>query len=736
MSVISNKLAGQKVGTIGALANSIRVAVKTGGSSIATAAQSNQLVAGLESMDADALQAFQSHLGNVQSSLESIAGEVNFDLKDVGPGLEAAQVIMAASADLPAYARKATHSVATAGAGVALGMSMFGTTASQMDYDAVPALEAFDEAPLADMVGYSTAFNLFAAKQDPFGEALFKTVVVTPELGGIDVAIPRLRVFNRGQHANNGKLIDWNTSSLIDAYADASILADNATDLVPNKVAGGANDANFVPSTAVGAYSVVVSGTSVQTAPLLAGKKIDIIGLSNHATLLGMQVMDINDAVDKGVKLKNVYIQTADGKAAIRVRTAGMPQAQFVKGPEGNYRQMILALDTLISLGADVKAVDGTAVTELALLVSNNYRAVINLQMNGSLNVQTGTLSANGHPLSLEKLVDEDGKEVGTDSGDGATIKAAIEAAVVIGYDIDGKRTNSNRRTVGLRLDSSLQSNRYPINVGSPISVQASHASNNDAADLKALITAARIRNSNNAVSALIGAAEYLEEHVRPFMSDEEIYAVMPGMGRYLIRPFFERKTLDLEASINSIKSQDKAADVAAVLVNALRDVVYRMYQATRYQAACDALTGGAGKTPTLVLATDQVLIRHLMVPGDNRTLGILFQDVKIVQTLDERVKGKIYVTFTRPEEEGVDPLSFGTHAWIPEVVTTVPNVSRDGQQIKEVQVQPRTLHFVNLPALAVIEVQNLSKVLGDKITTPALDTDLSNPFLDGHEYP
>ena len=58
--------------------------------------------------------------------------------------------------------------------------------------------------------------------------------------------------------------------------------------------------------------------------------------------------------------------------------------------------------------------------------------------------------------------------------------------------------------------------------------------------------------------------------------------------------------------------------------------------------------------------------------------------------------------------------------------------VNRNGATIKETMVQPRTIHFNNLPVMAVINVLNLSKVLADKIVMPATDTDVTNPYLTG----
>lgn len=715
------------------LTNTLKTALASRGNTIASKQDTAALMSGLESLDLGARQSVEQTLNSNSTLVQDALQQNNITLANNEPGLEAAAVILSAAGDLAGYAKMATTSVAQPGQGVSVVEPVGGTS---MGYNAVPALEAFDEVPLREMLDYSVGFNLFAAKQDAFGEAFFKTVIVTPELGGVDVSISRATVFDKGEHETSGKRMEFRRKNLVDAYVDSTILNDAATDLIPVRKLDNSNAAFFVPAAAVAPYALTISGVSVPTAPLAVGQTIDLIGISTYEPLLGLGVMDINDSIDKAVKIESVYIQTAAGKPAIKFRTGSIPRAQFVKGPEGNYRDMVLAVDALLRFDAETVAVDGTAVTELAALVGGDYTAVFEAKLNGTLNVQTGNIAVSAFPLSLRSLKDSTGKEVDTTSGTGADIKAAVEAAKVVGYEPSAKRTNSNRRTVGKRLDTTLETNRYHIPVASPITVQAPHSSNNDAADLKVLIAAARIRNSNNAVTQLLQTEDFLEEHFAPGMSDEEVQQLFPGMGRYLIRPAFEKHTLDMEASINSIKSNEKAADVSAVLITALRDMVYRIFRDSRFQAGLDVLTGGTGELPTVVLGTDQIISKFLIVPGDTRTLGALFPKVELVATQDARVYGKIYVTFKRDDQDGPDPLSFGTHAWIPELVSTVANVSRTGQQIKETQVQPRTLHFVNMPVLGVIEVRNLAKVLTDKVSTPALANGVVNPYLNGFEAP
>lgn len=740
MSVVSKHLKSGSNASLtnpNALNSAVKLALTQEGGMLSDKTRANYVVAGLESLDETALgmatNGLTQNRGWLVNTLKgaSTASQEQIEAS-FGPGLEAATVILAASGNLSDYARVAIQSAAsgdnvvqTAGHGPA-GSMMFG--------DPVASQEAFDETPLKEMLDYSVSWNLHAARQDAFGEAHFRTIVVTPELGGIDITVPLVRVFDKAEHNNDGKRYDVKMRNLVDAYVDPTVLADESTKVVPAHL-GAPNQAAFVPAAAVAVRNVMVAGVPVPTAPLLMGEEHDLLGLSAYEPLLGMNALDINDALDKGAKISNLYVQTAAGKAAIKFSTGSIMRNAFVKGPEGNYRELILAFDTLLRMDKDTKAVDGTAVTELAALVASGYTAIFEVKIKGDMNVETGNTTVAAMGLKLRSLKDDQGLEVDTTTGDGATIKAAVEASKVIGYDVDARRTNSNRRTVGIRLNNTLQTNRYHIPVGAPISIQTPHSSNTDAADLKALIATTRVRNSNNAVTALLNTADFLEEHFIPGLSDEEVVKLFPGMGRYLIKPYFEKHTLDLEKAINSIKSHEKARDISAVFVQAIRDVAIRLIQRSRYQAALDVLTGGTGSMPTLVVGTDQVISRYLIVPGDTRTFGETFQSSKIVVTQDERMFGKIILTLTRDDQDGPDPLSFGNHLWIPELVTTVANVTRGNQQIKETQVQPRTLHMVNCAIMGVIDVVNLHKVATDKISTPALATDISNPYLDGHTY-
>ncbi len=601
--------------------------------------------------------------------------------------------------------------------------------AGELDFRDAPCVgvEAFDESEVRKHIPFSIAFNFQAARQDDFSEAFYPTIVVTPDQAGLDIGVRRGVVFNTVRHNIDGRVADFNRKNIIDAFVDASILENESTYLVPVYVAGGSgNSALF--STIVGQSTTTIEGVSVTTAPLKAGLDLDLVGLSSHPGLIESGVMDHTDSVDGRVALKKIYLKS--GSQAIAISTLKLPRSGFNKSPEGEGRELGLQFSsTSLLIDEGVKAVDGTDVTELASIVTGGFKARISIRISGSINLETGNVTVGTvGSIALVSLKDADGEDVSTASGAGATVKAKIAALTLDSYDLEARRTNANKRTRGLLVESHEYVERYTIPLGSPISTPAPIGTTRDSADMQNLITVARIRNSNNAITQLLNYAGVLEDQV----INGEVNAVpqIEGIGRWLVKPWFERQEVDVLADIQSVSTKDRRADLAALLVNNIRDMAYRAYRDSRYQAALDALTGGQGARPRLVIGTDQVLIQHLIVEGDSRLVGLAFDHV-VVSTMDSRFYGKIAFSFVRSDVAGEpDPLSFGLHAWIPEL-TSVVQMNRNGATYKETMVQPRTRHINILPILGLIEVTNLHEGLVDQTPIPVEGLVLQPPVDD-----
>ena len=621
-----------------------------------------------------------------------------------------------------AYAQASYHGQATSEPGVTLVDSMGGDAPTGMDYRGTVAMEAFNEKELRDHLPYSILFNIFASRQDDFSEMFFPTTVVPPDQAGLDITVARMQVFNEFRHAASGNKADFGKKNLIDAAIDHTILADEHTRLVPVVLQDNSNADKFVGSGVVAPFNVKVGNYDVPTAPLKLDQEVDLIGISQFQPLLGAGIIDHSDDVDARVSLENLYLAVGAGKG-VSFPVSRLARSSFNKSVEGNSREMNLQFaNTDLVIDKDTRAVDGSVITAFAAIASGSYTVRLSINVSGTLNVEFGNVKVWAAGVAVASIQDTNGNSIPTGSGAGATIVSDLATLKIVGYTLKANRTNANMRTRGHLLDSVYETARYTIPLGSPLSITSPVASDGgrDAANQKALIAAARTRNSNNAVTAIFAIADQLRESTKgPKLPAGQVSGV-GGMGRFLIDAFFEEHELDLPSSINSIKSQDRATDISATMVNAVRDIAYRMYQSTKIQPAIDALTGTAGEAPVLLVGTDQVLIRHLLVNGDSRTFGTVFDKAVVKASTDRRMWGKIVISMSRANAEGPDPLTFGSHGWMSELIGTMP-ISRNGATTKEATVQPRTLHINNMPVLAIITVKGLTKVLVDRTATPPL---------------
>lgn len=683
-------------------------------------------VASLESIDSTARQQLHMVSQDVADMVRGVLADLRED-SSLDMGMEeftdtqiAAGVMSAlAFGDTAKYAQAALNPTARSADGVNMVSAESIGPAGSLDFRDEPAmgLEAFDETKLNEMMPYSIAFNIQAARQDEFSEAFYPTVVVSPDTGAVDITVEFTSVFNHVKRSGKGDATDFKQVNLLDARRDHTILEDEAIALVPYMKPDDSSDDKFVDKNIIAPYNVVISNNEVRTAPLAVGKKLDLIGISDHPGLIGEGVLDNTDSVHKAISIANLYLHTvADDNGTLvnevfKFPVGGLPRTTFTPAPEGNGLEMVLNMNlNALNFTSATKTMSGAASIALADVTTNDLQVRLGVSASGTADLQFGTLQVTPTRLEVLEVLDADGNSVALSTGVGASIVAAVEAMKVIGYDIKASRTNTNRRTQGLLLNNNQETDRFAIPLGSPISAPSPTGSDRSTRDLESLVNTARIRNSNNAVTTLLNRAEslrlYAENRAKGLGKVN-----IEGIARHVVHPFFEEVTINMPDIMNSIRSKDRAEDISSTFVNAIRDLVYRAYRESGYQSALDASSTGS-KKPSVIIGTDSVIQRHLMVEGDTRTLGVTFEDVQIVQTLDQRMKNKIVIAFTRKSAGGtVDALSFGAHAWIPELTSSM-QVNRNGSMYREAMVQPRSRHVNNLPIMMVVNVEGLEDVM------------------------
>lgn len=663
-----------------------------------------------ESMDNGGEQVLTNVYNGIESAIKNIA-------KDFGIAVEAHQVEAATmsgifatnpGAVLSSKLKGFDQNVTVMSAGVADAFA----TRPQV------STEAYDERDNKNAQLYSIIYNLLSSRQDEFGETFFPTIVINPNEVGITLSVKLFYVYNDFKRSANGALANYGRKSVIRAYADADILKNELTKVVPVLRTGGGADDNtdkFVPVATVPGWSVPLgSNITVPTAALKVDTKVDLIGISQTNELLNSGIMGPSDALDTFIKLESVFVRVTDGTNTnvIKINTENLPASTFTYAPQGNYRKMMLAMDTDgVVLDSNTTAVTGGAATALNEL--GTHKARVQLSINGSVSLDKGDGSVSRGSLSLVALRNAAGQLITGTAFEALAEKLAT--AEVIGYTLQAYRANSNIRQRGQLLDSQIEFRAIPVPYRSPMSVlmPAINAGGDDNTALQTLITTTGIRVSNEAVGALLKAQAALSQYNAVADANGEL-PEMAAIGHFYVKPVSFTEAINLAETVDSLKSHERFKDIRASLIEKLRFYANEMYRQSEYKAAAAVLTGNTGFKPTVIVGTDPVIANYLQLDGDLRDLGETF-DLKIVSTLDDRVKGKIFLTFgvfDAQRNTNVNPLNFGNMLYSPEMTTVMP-VSRDGQVSKELIVTPRFVHNVNLPVMTLLTVSNLPEVTG-----------------------
>lgn len=693
-----------------------------------------QAALSMESIDASVMGEIDSSLQNLNAALETIVADNKIINSVTVAQRDAAAVAGVLAGDINGFLKTpivrnvaAMEGMTFIGNPIAAGSDFF-------DSRMRVALEAYDEKENKQAAVYSVAYNLQAARQDEFGEAFFPTIVVTPDQVGFAVTIRLVEVYNEVRRQVSGDVNNFARRNIIQAVIDPTILKNDQTKVVP--VYSAESQAYFVPSSLVAPYDTLLDGETITTSMLAMGKKFSLLGISQTDALLETGLLDSTDSLDPAIKLDAVGLRlkgaALDGSEdeVLKFNTGAAPYSTFTYAVQDNYRLMNLAFSTSdLKVGPTKKLVDGSTSTLLAPVASGNLTVRLGVQVSGSVNLELATTSLFASDVEVVSITTEDGVKLAPTDATYITVKNIFAGAEIIGYDLEARRTNLNRRQRGQLLNTNYQNQVYAVPLRGPITVPRPLTSGDqtDSSDLAALITATHISNSNAAVDEVLRVNDVLAEYVNSADSVSDSPAVL-GTGRYLVKPFHHYEALNVAEIIDSLTSHERAEDIQAVLVNKLRDVAYRMYRDSGYKAAADALAGGVAPVPTVIIGTDPVIARYLTVTGDLRTLGGSF-NVKIVSTLNQRMAGKIVMTlgnFDTAAEGVVNPLHFGNMAWKPELTLVLP-LHRNGQTSKELTVQPSYLHVTHLPILATFDISGIEEAAASKIAIHNVAT-VANP--------
>ena len=580
------------------------------------------------------------------------------------------------------------------------------------------AFEAYDERDNKSVVLNSVVYNLQNGRQNEFGEAFFPTVTITADQVGVATTIRLIQTVEDVKRATSGAVTKFNKRNVIRGIIDHTILKKEGTRAIP--VVRAESVGNFVAAGDVAATLISNEGISINTAPLAIGKKIDFSAICQTDTALANGVADITDALDPAISVKAVYVKFVDGANTdiIRFNVQGLAFNNFIQTGQDNYRRQNLNFTTeTLLVNKNTKRADGSALDALSEAVTNDRVVRLGLDMSGYVNIETGELTVNANTLRVVSVHDGvTGDQLAAAHADVVSITAAVTAGSIIGFDLDAWFSNANRANRGQLIDTTYYTQiwsvpyRSPITALRPVNADAS----SDQSDLASLITTTNIRASNDAVTTLLNTVEQLSMYTDSRTGLTTVPEAF-GVSRYLIQPTYKGEETDVVAELASVSSSNKPGDIAMLLIQRVREIAYRMYQTSGFQAVVESQAAGVSTRPTVIIGTDITTARYLILDGDTRTLGSEF-NYRVVTTSDERMSNRIVIAFGYPEmsDNVINPLHFGNMIWSPELTLVLP-ITRNGRISKELTVQPRYRHIVNVPVLGFLNVKNLPNAVASK---------------------
>ena len=703
---------------LGAVAESLVSTIKRGELDITAAADG---LLNMEALDEHSMGQLVRQGASLQDSLKSILDDANYTTEGIAPHqLEAGAIALMGGRNAAKYHAKATDMTFSAEGANLIDADMggsFGAVDAIFTADGKMSMEAFENKDLTVVQAYSALWNIGATRQDSASEMLYPTHVLTPDHVAIDVKMPRTLLY-KGQPRNfNGDPADFGFQNALEAYRNHKLLENETTEIIPHVLEDGSNAKHFVDPALVGIKDRPMAGNSkaiFRTAPLRIGAKFDLLSLSQNPNVLEGQT-DNTDQLHSKILLEHVYVKVTNadtGKVSVLpFRSEHFTRSIFTKTVEGDFLEMQLTFATEdFGIGATTKDTTNAAPEALAALLASGRRLRIGVEMSGRTNLQTGLTSVFAAPVEVVAAYDDQGPVALS-----GALKPLLDVLSfeVIGYDLQAFRTNSNLRTRGLLVDRNWKTDRFAIPLRSPISVLVPLSDDGDAQGMNDLINITNISNSNMAVTRALNYGESLQVFCKAnkdVVDGSRTSLSIEGIARYLVTPHYEEIDLDVLKELNSLNSTDRVGDINAVLINAIRTMAYDGLIKSNYLPALRQFTQGSDEKPNLQIITDLNLPQYLMIQGDPRTVSI-GMDFQIEGTPDLRLTDTIFMTFGRKTRQGVDYMSFGTHVWIPELVS-VGQIYHNGANIKQLMVQPRNQHIHQLPIAMKINVKNLREAI------------------------
>lgn len=589
------------------------------------------------------------------------------------------------------------------------------------------ATESFDEKVTDQWRYHSYAIAMSAAKQTEFGALWYRTQMLTPDNAGFILSIRRNMCWDGFQQTDlSGKAVENTKVNINVGLLEYSVTETETVDLWP-VVRPGDNDDFFIDPTLVAPWDEKRQGTPFKSNFLsfTGSQGGNLINLGMTPDRLAKGTPNNTDSLDSYVAIGKVVLEVtnaAGDKEAFVWDTEGTPEATFLAARETNFRNSDVRFwPRAMKLNAGQQTAASADSVLLKPLADAGYNLDIGFNIDGRVNHEFGNYEITAANTDVQKVFQVTGTGVDAKSVEVPKTDAAVKAALagltfkVVGWYPVTRLTNINQLERGKLIDSDMMKFGFMIPTLSPICIQKPSVVDDEKTypKMEAMQAYYRLQIRNAAVTSLLNRAETMKKYLgNDVPHDIESVPQLEALGQYYVKSYYLERTIDVLATLNSLRSEKKVADIQGLVTSVMQESISRADLLTGYSSVLEQEFGSNVK-PHVAIGTDPRLPLYIMTQGDDRTLGTKY-DFTIATVSDLRMKDTILMSFTLPNQSDIHPMDFGILGMIPEYITNFSMI-REQRVANEIRLTPRYRFFHFLPIMIKIKLLKLEEAIASR---------------------
>ena len=575
-------------------------------------------------------------------------------------------------------------------------------------------VESFDNFDFTGFKAQSILTAGLSMASSPFAQGVFKPVVIGAAQSGLDIQVAVPQIYNRTYRKSNGEPFDFKKQSLVKAALDHTILESNSTKIVP--VSKTDNDPYLAPASKYTPKTVRVGTVDVQVRPIQYGKVVNLLGVSAHDAVLKAGEQTEMDTLDPLVGLGVQVLQIKNGAkvGAVEIDISRLPGSLMNDVIEGKQTDKYSLFTGSVWLTSTDKMHDGLALstlgfeTQLGLAPGTPWRVKLSYRLGATLDYEKGDVRVDLIEVLLGDVFTgvEFKTKVVTTSQQYIDFKAAAELEG-LGYFPESQRSNSNMKDLGTVVDvGHVFKFRLAVPMEAPISSVSPISQLGGGVSMDTLSAVKRLRLLGSAATVMLDFEKRL-------IASQGIENSGVAIGAFLVDSTYIARKIDTQAVVQTMSSSQGLADLQNQIVNAIVMQTNELILKSGYRVALQVFTGSSNNFE-VNLVTDPLIENLIMSSGDGRTLGNQ-RRFTITSVDDLRFRGKIYITVSRTDVSGADPLNAGCHLSAPSLVYKA--VTTRSGVAAETQLLPREKFHMTCPLMAVLTVEGLETYFHSDLT-------------------